>query len=310
MSLQNEYRPIKWKEMYGNKEVINAIQAALQRKNHNHCFLLTGDSGCGKTTTAYLIADALGVYDHGTNNNPNFREINASDFKGIDMVRQVRRESASMPLSGNYRVYLFDECHKLTGDAQEALLKLMEGADDTPNYYIFGTTNPEMLKPTFKRRCAAYQLQLLTEKDIFDLLADICDYEKAKHVSDDVLDQIAQDCTGSPGIAVGILDAIIGLGGDEMLAAAKKQASLQNQVIDLCRVLAKKAKWSDVAKVLQGLQGEDAEGIRRKVLGYAASVLLKKDDPRMFLVLDAFCEPVYNSGYPGIVRACYMALNA
>lgn len=308
MPLQTDYRPQSWRQLRGNSDVVKAIRSALKREDHNHCFLLTGGSGCGKTTTAYLIAKALKAYDPESNVNPNFRELNASDFKGIDMVRNVRRESATSPLSGDCRVYFFDECHKLTSDAQEAFLALLEKSSETPNYYIFATTNPESLKPTFKRRCAVYELKSPTDKEIGDLLFEVTQSENID-VPEEVIDQIVTDCTGSPGIALGILDAIMGLPVEEMLKAAKKTAAMQNNVIDLCRALASKKGWKEVSRVLSGLQGEDPESIRRKVLGYCSSWLLKQDNPRAFLILDAFAEPVYNTGFPGIVRACYIALN-
>lgn len=310
MPLQTDYRPSSFDEIVGSTETINAVKALLEREDRNHVVLLSGGSGCGKTTLAYIISEALGVYDFATNNNPNFREYNSSDFRGIDMVRGVRAESNKNPLSGSIRVFFFDECHKLTGEAQEAFLALLEKSNETPNYYIFATTNPEMLKPTFKRRCAHFELQPITEDEIIEHLDAVVTSEE-KEVPKEVLEQIAQDSTGSLGIALGILDSVIGLSAKEMLKVAEQQASVQNAVIDLCRALAKGEKWIKVAAILKNLQGtEEPEGIRRKVLGYCSNWLLKEDNGRAFIILDAFSESIFYVGFPGVVKACYMALNA
>lgn len=310
MPLQVDYRPTELDEVIGNHDTIEAIKAWSERDDRNHAILLSGSSGCGKTTTAYIIASVLGVYDYESNNNPNFREFNSSDFRGIDMVRGVRTDSSKNPLSGGIRVYFFDECHKLTGEAQEAFLALLEKSNDTPNYYIFATTNPEMLRPTFKRRCAQFLLAPAKDSEVKELLTDVARAEKVK-VPKEVIDQITEDALGSSGIALGILDTVIGLSPKKMLSVAKQQAASKNAVINLCQALAKKEKWSVVAEILKDLkEKEEPEGIRRQVMGYCSNWLLKQDNGRAFIILDSFNESIFYSGFPGIVRACYMAREA
>ena len=299
MPLQTDYRPKKFKDLVGNKDVSKAIKTALGTEKHNHCILLSGDSGCGKTTMAYLIAKRLGAFDHDSSRNACFREFNASDFRGVDMVRGVRQESAKAPLGGDCR-------HKLTPDAQEAFLKILESADKTPNYYIFATTNPEALKITFKRRCAQYTLSPVSEDELLEYLQNVCEQEEIK-ASNEVLERVAADALGSVGVALGILDAIRGLSPSEMLAAAQRQAELQNEVIALCRALSAGKPWKQVAEILQGLRDHDAESIRRNVLGYCSSWLLKQDNPKAFLIMDAFEHPTYDMGWPRIVYAAYIA---
>lgn len=307
MPLQTTYRPTKFKDVVGNAEVVKALKASLEQEEHNHCILLSGDSGCGKTTLARIVANKLGAYDPESDRNPNFREFNASDFKGIDMVRGVRADSAKAPLGGGNRVYFFDECHKLTGDAQEAFLKILEEASG-PNYYIFATTNPEALKVTLKRRCAQFALQPVSEDQLFELLCDVCESSDIP-ASDEVLEAIVSDSLGSPGIALGILDAVKGLSAKEMLAAARQQAALQNEVIALCRALADtRSNWKKVSEILRGLQGQDPESIRRKVIGYCSGWLLKQSNMRAFEIMDCFMTPTYNEGFPRIVHSCYMVI--
>ena len=311
MPLQTTYRAQNWGELVGNADVVDALKSSLKDEDHNHAILITGPSGTGKTTVARILARKLGAYDPDSNNNPGFREINVGDDTGIDVVRRISVEASRVPLGSKVRVFFLDECHRMTVQAQEMWLKLLEEAGGC-NYFIFATTNPEGLKDTFKRRVAKYEMKPIDAKSIADYLADICDREQID-ADDAVLNMIAEDCLGSVGIALGILDAIKGLSAEQMLEAAKQQAAKQSQVFELCQALGKKGvTWAVIRPILANLkeQGEDAEGIRRMVLGYCSNWLLKQDNPRAFIIMDCFREPMYNIGFPGVVLACYQATQA
>lgn len=309
MPIQTTYRARNFGELVGNEDVIAAVKAMLKDTDPNHAILITGPSGTGKTTLARIIAMRRGVFDPDSTNNPGFREINAGDMRGIDAVRAIGAEASRVPLGGGDRVFFVDECHRMTTDAQEMWLKILEEAKGF-NWFVFATTNPESLKETFKRRVAKFEMKPISTDDIVAYLEDICKEEQID-ANSDVLDAIATDCLGSMGIAMGILDAIKGLSGEQMLQAAQSQAAKQNAVIELCRALAdKKSTWATVRPILANLkeQGEDAEGIRRMILGYCSNWLLKQDNGRAFVIMDCFHEPMYNIGFPGVVHACYMAL--
>lgn len=309
MPLQTTYRPRGFKNFYGNDATVKAIKSALDCDDPNHCILISGPSGCGKTTMARIIARYLGAYDPASQSNPGFIEINAADNRGIDTIRQIREECSRTPLGADVRVFFFDECHQQTRSAQEMFLKLLEDASG-PNWFIFATTNPEMLTDTFKRRCAQYKVTPLSEAAISEYLGRVCKKEGLT-VSDDTLTQIAANSTGSLGIALGILDAVKNLPDDELNDAIVQQAEKESQVIELCRALAKGASWKTIQPILKSLKekGEDAEGIRRMVMGYCSSWLLNKDEPKAWVIMDAFREPMYNIGFPGVVLACYDILN-
>lgn len=310
MPLQTTHRPISFKKFYGNEAVTKAIKANLDSEDPNHVMLISGPSGCGKTTLARIIARYLGAYDPKSQSNPGFIEINAADNRGIDTIRAIREECSRAPLGADTRVFLFDECHQQTRQAQEMFLKLLEEASG-PNWFVFATTNPEMLMDTFKRRCAQYQVAPQTESGIIEYLQQICEKEGITP-TDTMLEQIAANSVGSLGIALGLLDAVKGLDESELQDAIVKQAEKQSQVIELCRELAKpKCNWKSIQPILKSLkeQGEDAEGIRRMILGYCASWLLNKDEPRAWVIMDCFREPMYNIGFPGIVLACYDIIN-
>jgi len=299
MTLQLEYRPDCIEDMEGNEDTLACFDSAMKRENPPHAILITGPTGCGKTTLARIAVSMLDCHPS------EFTELDAADFRGIDMVRDLRRKMHYRPSQGSCRVWLLDECHKLTGDAQEALLKALE---DTPKhvFLLLATTNPEKLKPTLKRRCTPFEMEALSSKQIRKYLKEVCE-EEEKEVPEEILKQISDDSLGSLGMSMMVLDKIIDLPPKKMMATAKRTAEEKSETIELCRALIKKAKWKTIASILKGLTSEP-ESIRRSVLGYCNSIILNGDNPRAFLIMDAFSEPFYDTGAPGLTLACYRAL--
>ena len=166
MSLFNKYRPTSFDEIKGNKQIISSLPELLQKDDRPHSFLIHGPTGCGKTTIGRIIANELGCVGS------DFREVDSADFRGIDTIREIRKNSLFKPLEGKVRVWLIDECNKLTNDAQNALLKILE--DSPPHvYFVLCTTDPQKLIPAIKGRCAQYQVAPLLERELFGLLRKI-----------------------------------------------------------------------------------------------------------------------------------------
>ena len=120
-----------------------------------------------------------------------------------------------------------------------------------------------------------------------------------------VYEQIIQDSLGHPRSALQILDTVLRVAPEDQIAAASKAAEHVSKSIDLCRMLIDGAGWKRVAECLKGLKDEQPESIRRHVLGYCQSILLKGEKERAGLVMEEMIEPFYNTGYPGLVFACY-----
>jgi DNA polymerase III delta prime subunit len=306
MSLAVDYRPKNFEEVMGNESTVKALQAMLGREKAQipHAFMFNGPSGCGKTTLGRIVAGELGCKGQ------DYYELDTADFRGIDTVRDIRTKMRYSPTEGTSRVFLLDECHKLTNDAQNALLKALEDAP-AHVYFILATTDPQKLLPTIRGRCVPFDVQPLTEKHMLILLKEIAE-EEGKEVRGEVLEQIVDNCLGSPRNALQILEKVIDLDPREQRRAALRVAEEQNAVIDLCRLLMKtpRPNWLDVARVLQGLAEAELETIRLAVLGYCASVLLKGDNPQAYLIMDSFREPWYNNGRSGLVLAAYEVFNA
>jgi DNA polymerase-3 subunit gamma/tau len=302
MSLYLDYRPKTWDEIVGNEETVSSLQNMLKKGNSPHTYLFVGSSGCGKTTIARILATDLGC------NGNDYREINAADFRGIDSVREIIQNCKYKPLEGKCKVYMIDECHKLTTDAQNAMLKILE---DTPDhvYFILATTDPQKLIATVKSRAVQFTMNPLSDMEMLRLLKVTIKKEK-EAVDKDVLEQIIQDSMGHPRAAMNILEKVLNTEPEERLEAAKAMAEQTNEVIELCRCLLSNAGWKKCAGILQGLKGQEAESIRRVILDYCQSVLLKADNERAAMVIEQFMEPLYDVGFPGLIFNCYAIIKS
>ena len=303
MALHLTHRPNTLEDFIGNASMIGALESVLSREGEiPHAFLFTGPSGCGKTTLARIVATRLGCSEY------DFKELNAADFRGIDTIREVRKQVSLRPLGGKCRVWILDECHSLSGDAQNALLKLLE---DTPKhvYFMLCTTNPQKLIKTIISRCMEFQVGTLPENRIVRMLEGVVEKE-GKTIPKQVLEHIAVICQGHPRRALVALDKVIDLPEEKMMRAVEQSQEEESQVIDLCRALMERKKWVEIAKILKGLKDQEPEQVRRAVLGYCNSVLLNKESPQAYLVMERFMRPLYDTGFPGLTLACYEALDA
>jgi len=303
MSLYHKYRPKTLDEVVGNETTILALSGDLNKKEKPHAFLLSGPTGCGKTTLGRIIATVLECKDS------NFREMDSADFRGIDTIRYIREQSMYKPIGGTCQVWLLDECHKLTNDAQHALLKTLE--DSPPHvYYVLATTDPHKLIPTILGRCAQYNVAPLGDNLMYKLLRRIVREEK-EELTKEIYDQIIRDSEGHPRNALQILDQVLAVPSENRLKAAKKVHESVTETIELCRMLVNKASWNKVAQTLVGLKdkNEDVEKVRRAVLGYCQSIILKGQNHQAVFIMDEFMEPFYNSGFPQLTYACYKVVH-
>jgi len=296
MSLYLKYRPPTFEDIYGNENVVTVLQNLL-KNDPPHAYLLHGPTGCGKTTIGRIIAQELEC------TGMDLKEVDSADFRGIDTIRAIRHQAQYKSIESPVRVWIIDECHKLTNDAQNALLKILE---DTPShvYFILCTTDPQKLLKTIRGRCSEFQVNPLADSELLNLLREVVRAE-GEVLHKRVYDQICQDSLGHPRNALQILEQVLSVEPDQRLETAKKTAEETSQSIELCRALIRDDKWGSIAKILSGLQEQDPESIRRHVLGYCKSVLLKEANDQAGLIMENFIRPFYDSGFSGVLLACY-----
>ena len=306
MPLHIDFRPDTLDNIVGNRTTVDSLRNVLSKESRPHSYLFTGPRGCGKTTLARIAANMCGCIDF------DLVELDTAQFGNIDSVRAIRRKMYKKSLHGGNRGWLLDEVHMLgEGGASEknkpqnALLKALE--EPPPHVYFFlCTTDPDRLLGTIRDRCNLSEVSPLTQKQTISLLSSVTE----ETIPDEVLLQIAKDSNGHPREALISLEKVIGMPERQMLRAIKQSVSAESKAIDLCRALIQKKSWKVVTEILKGLGKEEPEKIRRDVIGYASAVLLSKADPHAYVVLDCFREPFYNTGRPGLVLACYEALEA
>lgn len=302
MNLYNKYRPSTFEEVVGNTETVEYLSLIFKTKMIPQSFLLHGETGCGKTTIARIMASELGC------SKIDFLEINSANFRGIDTVRDLISRSKYYATQGDSRVWLIDEVHKMTSDAQNAMLKLLE--DPTKNlYFILCTTEPQKLLPTIRGRCVELKVNPLSESQMINLLRTILKKEGVK-MQVEVLEQIAMDSLGRPRNAIQILEKVIHLPASKIMNAIEQAVKEQADSIELCRSLLNGSPWKKVTGILKSLKGQDPEGIRRHVLAYAESALLKGDNEKAAHVIEEFMDPLYDVGFPGLVLYCYSVIKS
>lgn len=303
MPLHIDYRPKTLKEVEGNRSTVEALQAILSReKDLPHAFLFLGAPGCGKTTLGRIVANELGCAQ------ADMREVDVADFRGIDTIRDIRQQARLKPMAGPVRVWILDECQKMTGDAQSALLKILE---DTPPhvFFILCTTNPEKLLKTIISRCMAFSVGPLSERQTTRLLQRIVKAEGVEGFPEEAYKQLHAASQGHPRRAVVELDRIIDLDSKSILKAIEQTSKDEALGIDLCRALLKREPWGKVAAVLRGLQDQEEESLRRMVLGYMNAVLLKEDNQQAAQVIECFKGHFFDCGKAGLTQAAYDAVS-
>ena len=299
-----KYRPKSFDEFLGNKAVVEGIQQTL-KKGNQHCFLITGPTGCGKTTLARIIGKELGCEE------TQFVEINTANNRGIDTIREVIESAAYEPLMGGVKVYLFDEAHRVTGDASDAMLKFLE---DTPPhvYIILATTLPEKLSDTVKNRCIVWAVNSLGEETLSNLLDKVAkEEEQPLHAG--VRDAIVAVADGCAREALQILNQIIYISDEvtQMQIIADCQGS-DIQISAVCRLIYKKAAWADLVRALLSFE-MDMEIARMSVMGWFAKVLMnpkmpKFEQDRISRIMNIFQHPIFANRKSGFILYCYQAL--
>lgn len=221
--LARKYRPQSFDDLVGQEHVAKTLANAIAGRRIAHAYVLSGPRGCGKTTTARILARALNCVKGPTatpcgecpqcveiangSSTDDVLEIDGASNRGIDQIRELRETVKYAPARSRYRVIIIDEAHQISKDGFNALLKTLE---EPPPHVVFmmATTESQKIPETILSRCQRFQLRSITLADIFDRLKRIVDAEKIP-VEEAALREVARSAHGSLRDALSLLDQVI-----------------------------------------------------------------------------------------------------
>lgn len=223
-ALYRRYRPESFAELIGQTQVTIPLTAALRGDRVNHAYLFSGPRGCGKTTSARILARCLNCAE-GPTDTPcgvcpscielsrdgsgslDVVEIDAASHNKVEDARELRERAAFAPVRDRFKIFILDEAHMVTKDGFNALLKIVE---EPPAHvkFIFATTEPEKVIGTIRSRTHHYPFRLVAPATMLEYLTELCESEGVK-VAEGVLPLVVRSGGGSVRDALSLLDQLI-----------------------------------------------------------------------------------------------------
>ncbi|MEU8528686.1 DNA polymerase III subunit gamma and tau, partial [Streptomyces sp. NPDC048629] len=274
LALYRRYRPESFAEVIGQEHVTDPLQQALRNNRVNHAYLFSGPRGCGKTTSARILARCLNCEQGPTptpcgecqscrdlaRNGPgsiDVIEIDAASHGGVDDARDLREKAFFGPASSRYKIYIIDEAHMVTSAGFNALLKVVE---EPPEHlkFIFATTEPEKVIGTIRSRTHHYPFRLVPPGTLREYLGEVCGREGIP-VEDGVLPLVVRAGAGSVRDSMSVMDQLLAGAADDGVTYAMATAllgytdgSLLDSVVDAFAAGDGAAAFEVVDRVVEG----------------------------------------------------------
>ncbi|MBR7831444.1 DNA polymerase III subunit gamma and tau, partial [Actinospica sp. MGRD01-02] len=240
LALYRRYRPETFEEVIGQEHVTGPLQQALRNQRVNHAYLFSGPRGCGKTTSARILARCLNCEQgptptpcgtckscvglaRGAAGSIDVIEIDAASHGGVDDARDLRERAFFAPVESRYKIYILDEAHMVSSAGFNALLKVVE--EPPPHLkFIFATTEPEKVIGTIRSRTHHYPFRLVPPGTLRDYLELLCTQEGIK-VEPEVLPLVVRAGAGSVRDSLSVMDQLLA-GADENGVSYQNAAAL------------------------------------------------------------------------------------
>ncbi|MFJ7957138.1 DNA polymerase III subunit gamma and tau [Streptomyces sp. NPDC096319] len=274
LALYRRYRPESFAEVIGQEHVTDPLQQALRNNRVNHAYLFSGPRGCGKTTSARILARCLNCEQGPTptpcgecqscrdlaRNGPgsiDVIEIDAASHGGVDDARDLREKAFFGPASSRYKIYIIDEAHMVTSAGFNALLKVVE---EPPEHlkFIFATTEPEKVIGTIRSRTHHYPFRLVPPGTLRDYLGEVCGREGIP-VEDGVLPLVVRAGAGSVRDSMSVMDQLLAGAAEDGVTYAMATSllgytdgSLLDSVVDAFAAGDGAAAFEVVDRVIEG----------------------------------------------------------
>ncbi len=300
LALYRRYRPATFAEVKGQDHVTEPLRQALRTGRVNHAYLFSGPRGCGKTTSARILARSLNCAE-GPTPDPcgkcescialapdgpgslDVIEIDAASHGGVDDARDLRERAFYSPVSGRFKIYIIDEAHMVTREGFNALLKLVE--EPPPHLkFVFATTEPEKVIATIRSRTHHYPFRLVPPAILRELLEEILSAEQIGY-EPAVLPLVVRAGAGSARDSLSVLDQLLAGAGEEGLRYDRTVALLGYTDENL------------LDEVADAFASQDGAAVFRAV----NRVMEGGHDPRRFAadLLDRFRDLIVLAAVPG-----------
>jgi len=304
--LARKWRPQTFADLVGQEHVVQTLHNAITQDRLSHAFLFTGARGVGKTTIARILARSLNCLasdrvtatpclkcaaclEIADGRDPDVQEIDGASNNGVDDVRRLQETLPYRPLRDRYKVVIIDECHMVSTNGWNALLKTLE--EPPPHVkFIFATTEVHKVIPTILSRVQRYDFRLLPTKQIRDRVAYILTQEGIRFDEDAVM-LVAREAAGSLRDALTFLDQVLaGVEGELTGVAAARLLGIANR--GLLDTLVRAMLTGDASAALETVgmfarEGFDLPNAARRVLGVLRDLVVARvaKDPDSMLDL-------------------------